>query len=78
MKIGIPKERHPKEKRVSGSPETIEKLVTMGVEVLIEKDAGHDAMMLDQDYEDAGAKIYPDAAPGFLPKQTSYSRSSGL
>ncbi len=65
MKIGIPKERHPKEKRVSGSPETIEKLVTMGVEVLVEKDAGHDAMMMDQDYKDAGAKIYPDAAGVF-------------
>jgi NAD(P) transhydrogenase subunit alpha len=65
MKIGIPKESHPKEKRVSGSPETVEKMVAMGVEVLIEKDAGHNAMMLDQDYEKAGAKIYPDAAGVF-------------
>ena len=54
MKIGIPKERHPKEKRISGSPETIKKLLNMGLEVLIEKDAGHASMMLDQDYEEAG------------------------
>ena len=51
MKIGIPKERHPKEKRAAGSPDTVKKLVSMGLEVLIEKDAGHDAMMLDQEYQ---------------------------
>ena len=37
MKIGIPKERHPKENRVAGSPDTVKKLVDMGVEVLVEK-----------------------------------------
>ncbi len=62
MKIGIPKERLPKEKRVAGSPETVKRLVEMGFEVLVEKDAGHGSMMLDMDYEKAGARIYPDAA----------------
>ncbi|MHC4228152.1 MAG: Re/Si-specific NAD(P)(+) transhydrogenase subunit alpha [Planctomycetota bacterium] len=62
MKIGIPKERHPKEKRVAASPETVKKLVGMGMEVLVEHDAGHDSMMIDKDYEEAGARIRPDAA----------------
>jgi NAD(P) transhydrogenase subunit alpha len=62
VKIGIPKERHPKEKRVAASPETVKKLVGMGMEVLVEHDAGHDSMMIDKDYEEAGARIRPDAA----------------
>lgn len=65
MKIGIPKERHPKEKRVAASPETVKKLVGMGLEVLVEKDAGHAAMMLDNEYVEAGARICPDAAEVF-------------
>jgi NAD(P) transhydrogenase subunit alpha len=65
MKIGIPKERHPKEKRVAGSPDTVRKLVKMGVEVLVEKDAGHPSMMLDEQYEEAGARICPDEASLF-------------
>jgi NAD(P) transhydrogenase subunit alpha len=65
MKIGIPKESHPKEKRVGCSPETARKMVGMGLEVLVEKDAGHESMMLDQAYMDAGAKICPDAAAVF-------------
>jgi NAD(P) transhydrogenase subunit alpha len=65
MKVGIPKERHPKEKRVSASPDTVKNLVSMGLEVLIEKDAGHDAMLLDQEYQEAGAEICPDAPSVF-------------
>jgi NAD(P) transhydrogenase subunit alpha len=62
MKIGIPKEIHPKERRVAASPETVKKLVGMGFEVLIEKEAGHASMMLDGAFEEAGAKILPDAS----------------
>lgn len=62
MKIGIPKEVRPKEKRVAGSPDTVKKLIDMGLEVLVEKEAGHASMMLDRAYEEAGAQICPDAA----------------
>lgn len=65
MKIGIPKERHPKEKRVAGSADTVKKLVSMGLEVLVEKGAGHDSMMLDREYQGVGAEICPDAASVF-------------
>ncbi len=65
MKVGIPKEIHPKEKRVAASPETVKRLVALGVEVLVEKEAGHQAMMLDSAYEEAGARIVADAAALF-------------
>jgi NAD(P) transhydrogenase subunit alpha len=62
VKVGIPRERHPKEKRVAASPETVKKLAGMGMEVLVEHDAGHASQMADKDYEKAGAAIRPDAA----------------
>ncbi len=62
MKIGIPKEVHPKEKRVAASPDTVRKMVAMGLEVLVEKDAGHASMMLDKAYQESGARICPTAA----------------
>jgi NAD(P) transhydrogenase subunit alpha len=60
MKIAIPKERQPHERRVAASPETVKKLVQMGCEVFVEKEAGLAAYMLDRDYETAGAKIISD------------------
>jgi NAD(P) transhydrogenase subunit alpha len=65
MKIGIPKEIHPSERRVAGSPETVKIMVGMGLEVLVEKGAGSASMMLDHDYEEAGARICPDAPAVF-------------
>lgn len=65
MKIGIPKEIHPSERRVAGSPETVKTMVGMGLEVLVEKGAGSASMMLDHDYEEAGARICPDAPAVF-------------
>jgi len=60
MKIGIPKERWPSEKRVAASPETVKKLTGMGLTILVEKDAGHGSFFLDKAYEEAGAQIVPD------------------
>lgn len=62
MKIGIPKERRQNEKRVGATPETVKKMVDLGLEVLLEKDAGVAAFMPDQAYQEAGATICPDAA----------------
>ena len=62
MKIGIPKERRRNEKRVAATPETVKKMVDLGIEVLIEKDAGVAAFMMDQAYQESGATICPDAA----------------
>ena len=40
MKVGVPKERRPGERRVAASPDTVKRLVGQGVEVLLEAGAG--------------------------------------
>jgi NAD(P) transhydrogenase subunit alpha len=66
MKIGIPKEIWPGEKRVALPPGTIAKLIKLGsepgkVEVLVQSGAGDGAQFLDAAYAEAGAKIVKDA-----------------
>jgi len=61
MKIGVPKEIRQGETRVAASPDSVKKLVGLGVEVLVETTAGAGASISDADYEAAGATIVPDA-----------------
>lgn len=61
MKIAIPKEILPGERRVAAVPETVDKMVKGGLEVWVESDAGKAASFLNSDYEKVGAKIAPDA-----------------
>jgi NAD(P) transhydrogenase subunit alpha len=65
MKIGITKERRPSEKRVAASPETVKKLAAMGIEVLVEEEAGHSSFFPDRFYQEAGARMVPDAGALF-------------
>ena len=60
VKIGVPREVAEGERRVGLVPETVEKLVKGGFEVLVEAGAGRD-YNLDKDYEEAGARIVSDA-----------------
>ncbi|MBX3709122.1 MAG: Re/Si-specific NAD(P)(+) transhydrogenase subunit alpha [Gammaproteobacteria bacterium] len=60
MKIGIPKEIIPGERRVAAVPETVAKMVKAGMEVTIEAGAGLGSYISDNDYLHAGAKIEPD------------------
>ncbi len=62
LKIGIPREVHPGERRVAAVPSTVTKLVKLGVEVLIESGAGEAASFHDQSYAEAGARIVSDAS----------------
>ncbi len=62
MKIAIPKERRPGEKRVAASPDVVKKLVGFGFDVAVEKGAGTDAAITDDDFKAAGATIAKDAA----------------
>lgn len=62
MKIAIPKERRPGEKRVAASPDVVKKLVGFGFEVDVEKGAGIDAAITDDDFKAAGATLAKDAA----------------
>jgi len=61
MKIAVPAEVHPGEKRVATTPEVVVKLVEAGFEVLIESGAGVGANFSDEAYRDAGAEIARDA-----------------
>ena len=57
MKIAIPAEIDPGEPRVSATPDTVKRMLGMGADVAVEKDAGKRAGILDKDFEGAGAKL---------------------
>lgn len=57
MKIGVPAETVPGEKRVATTPEVVKKLVAKGVTVLLEQGAGVAARYADADYAAAGAAL---------------------
>ena len=61
MKFAILKERRPNETRMAGSPETVKKYVSLGIDVAVEKGAGAGASMSDADFREAGATIAGDA-----------------
>ena len=60
MKIAIVKETEDLEKRVSATPETVKKLISLGFSVNIEKDAGLNSFFSNDSYTDAGANIISD------------------
>ena len=64
MKIAIVRERTDGETRVAATPETVGKLIGLGVTVAIEAGAGETARFPDADYKTAGAEIAasPEAA----------------
>ena len=62
MKIGVPRETVPGEKRVAVTPEVASKLVKSGFVVTVEMGAGQAAGFSDTDYQAAGATIAPTAA----------------
>jgi NAD(P) transhydrogenase subunit alpha len=62
MRIGVPKETAPGERRVALVPESARKLIQAGYEVAIEAGAGDAAGYPDAGYREAGAKIESDAA----------------
>ena len=61
MKIGVPKEIRPGERRVAATPESVSRLVKLGFEVLIQSNAGEGAAFPDSEYEKVGASIVPTA-----------------
>jgi len=60
MRIAIPKEILPEEKRVAATPETAKKYAALGFEVLVESSAGAGIGRSDDEYEEAGARILHD------------------
>ena len=59
MKIGVPREVYPEEKRVALTPEGVERLVKAGFTVLVEDGAGVQSSVPNDKYLAAGAKIAP-------------------
>ena len=63
--IGLPKETHFEEKRISLSPDAVSALVAHGHRIVIEAGAGEGANYSDKEYSDAGAKISCDIKEAF-------------
>jgi len=62
MRIGIPRETAPHERRVALVPETVARLVRAGLEVAVEPGAGERAFLPDALYAKAGALLVPGGA----------------
>jgi NAD(P) transhydrogenase subunit alpha len=62
MRIGIPKETAPGERRVAMVPDVAKRLTGAGHEVLVERGAGIEAAIPDQALENAGATIVDASA----------------
>lgn len=65
MKIFVPKETFPGERRAGIIPPSVEKLVGRGAEVVVETGLGLGAGFSDAEYEKAGASVTPDRAGAF-------------
>ena len=61
MKIGIPKEIHPGERRVASTPKVVAQLSKMGFSVAVEAGAGTAASYTDEAYAAAGCEIVSSA-----------------
>ena len=62
MRLAVLKERRASETRVAATPDTVKRLVGLGLTVAIESGAGAEAAIPDQEFVAAGAEIAPDAA----------------
>ena len=57
VRIGVPRETFPAEKRVAATPETITKLIAAGYAVVVERGAGSGSAIADADFEGVGATL---------------------
>jgi NAD(P) transhydrogenase subunit alpha len=62
MKVAVIKERRAHERRVAASPDTVKRMVGMGLEVVVESGAGLGAWITNAAFVAAGASIVPDPA----------------
>ncbi len=60
MRIGVPKESKPGERRVAATPKTVEQIIKLGYDVSIESGAGAGASFDDAVYRAAGAQVVGD------------------
>jgi len=62
MRLAVLKERRDFETRVAANPETVKKLIGLGLTVAVEAGAGAHASISDAEFAAAGAEIAPDSA----------------
>src|SRR4030042_4206767 len=67
MRIGVPKEIRPGERRVALVPESCRKLVNAGIEVNVETGAGEAAFFPDAAFREAGAGVLSGPQPLLAP-----------
>ena len=60
MRVGVPRETRPGERRVALVPDAVGRVVAEGLEVAVETGAGAHAFASDEAYRDAGATIVDD------------------
>jgi NAD(P) transhydrogenase subunit alpha len=61
VKVSVPKEMTPGERRVALVPDVAGKLVDAGLEVLVQAGAGAEAHLSDEQYAEKGATVVPEA-----------------
>ena len=59
MRLGVPKESKRGETRVAATPKTVEQLIKLGYDVVVEAGAGEASAYPDEAYVDAGAALEP-------------------
>jgi NAD(P) transhydrogenase subunit alpha len=62
MRLAVLRERRAGEARVAATPDTVKKLLALGLTVAIEAGAGLKAAISDEEFAAAGAELVPDAA----------------
>jgi NAD(P) transhydrogenase subunit alpha len=65
VQIGVPKETVEGERRVALVPEVVGKLKGQGLDVVVQRGAGAGALIPDEQYEEAGAKLVDDVGEAF-------------
>src|SRR4051812_26318198 len=61
MKVAIIRERRPHERRVAATPDSVKRIIEMGLEVAVESGAGAETYFADDAYRAAGATIVGDS-----------------
>ena len=62
MRLAVLKERRASETRVAATPDTVKRLVGLGITVVVEAGAGAEAAISDREFAAAGATIASDDA----------------
>ncbi|HET9212406.1 MAG TPA: Re/Si-specific NAD(P)(+) transhydrogenase subunit alpha [Thermoanaerobaculia bacterium] len=65
VKVFVPRERRPGETRVAATPETVRRMIKLGLEVAVERGAGEASLFQNSDFEAAGATLLDDPGAGW-------------